>query len=86
MGYVPGPLAKVDPRALIMGAPASEGSEDVGGIFDRGSWMESHAGWARTVVTGRARLGGLAVGVIAVESNTGEDASASFACMCELHN
>jgi Carboxyl transferase domain len=28
------------------------------------------AGWARTVVTGRARLGGIPVGVIAVESQT----------------
>ena len=28
------------------------------------------AGWARTVVTGRARLGGVPVGVIAVEVNT----------------
>lgn len=28
------------------------------------------AGWARTVVTGRARLGGVPVGVIAVETNT----------------
>jgi acetyl-CoA carboxylase/biotin carboxylase 1 len=32
--------------------------------------MESQAGWARTVVTGRARLGGVPVGVIAVETNT----------------
>ena len=28
------------------------------------------AGWARTVVTGRARLGGTPVGVIAVETAT----------------
>ena len=39
-------------------------------LFDRGSWMESQAGWARTVVTGRARLGGVPVGVIAVETQT----------------
>ena len=28
------------------------------------------AGWARTVITGRARLGGTPVGVIAVETST----------------
>jgi acetyl-CoA carboxylase/biotin carboxylase 1 len=37
-------------------------------LFDRGSWFESHPEWARTVVTGRARLGGIPVGVIAVET------------------
>ena len=40
------------------------------GLFDRGSWTEAEAGWARSVVTGRARLGGVPVGVIAVESQT----------------
>jgi len=40
------------------------------GMFDRGSWVESHPGWARTVVTGRARLGGHPVGVIAVETQS----------------
>lgn len=39
-------------------------------MFDAGSWMECQAGWARTVVTGRARLGGLAVGVIGVEAQS----------------
>lgn len=37
-------------------------------MFDKNSWTESQAGWARTVVTGRARLGGIPVGVIAVET------------------
>ena len=32
--------------------------------------MESHLGWARTAVTGRARLGGQPVGVIAVETQS----------------
>jgi acetyl-CoA carboxylase/biotin carboxylase 1 len=40
------------------------------GLFDKGSWMESQAGWARTVVAGRARLGGIPVGVVAVETQT----------------
>jgi acetyl-CoA carboxylase carboxyltransferase component len=38
------------------------------GLFDRNSWTEAQAGWARTVVTGRARLNGIPVGVIAVET------------------
>lgn len=40
------------------------------GLFDRNSFTEAQAGWARTVVTGRARLGGIPVGVIAVETQT----------------
>ena len=42
------------------------------GLFDEGSWVESQAGWARSVITGRARLGGIAVGVIAPETATVE--------------
>ncbi|KAG2445384.1 hypothetical protein HXX76_000006 [Chlamydomonas incerta] len=52
------------------GSSSTSASNWQSGLFDRGSWLESQAGWARTVVTGRARLGGLAVGVIAVESAT----------------
>lgn len=65
---------KLDPRAAIAGTfpvptpPRADGW--VGGLFDRGSWLESQAGWARTVITGRARLGGIPVGVIAVETQT----------------
>ncbi|KAL4859471.1 Acetyl-CoA carboxylase 1 [Chlorella vulgaris] len=72
--YCPGEGEKLDPRAAIAGqeqAPAASGEASWrSGLFDRGSWMESQAGWARTVVTGRARLGGVPVGVIAVETNT----------------
>ncbi len=42
------------------------GSGDQLGLFDRGSWDEILQPWAQTVVTGRARLGGIPVGVIAV--------------------
>jgi acetyl-CoA carboxylase/biotin carboxylase 1 len=38
------------------------------GFFDRDSFTETLAGWARTVVCGRARLGGLPCGVVAVET------------------
>eukprot|EP00798_Chlamydomonas_sp_ICE-L_P004930 gene4931-34701_t len=48
-------------------APAA--SSWVGGLFDKRSWLESQPGWAQTVVTGRARLGGIAVGVIGVQTS-----------------
>ncbi|EFN59405.1 hypothetical protein CHLNCDRAFT_56737 [Chlorella variabilis] len=75
--YCPAEGEKLDPRAAIAGqelrSPAGHGPGEAAwqsGLFDRGSWMESQAGWARTAVTGRARLGGVPVGVIAVETNT----------------
>jgi len=43
------------------------------GFFDKGSFTESLGGWAKTVVTGRARLGGIPMGVIAVETRTVEN-------------
>ncbi len=42
------------------------------GFFDRESFTETLAGWGKTVITGRARLGGIPVGVIAVETQTVE--------------
>jgi len=44
----------------------------VGGFFDRGSWMEVMSGWAKSVVCGRARLGGIPVGVIVPETRATE--------------
>lgn len=50
------------------------GNPDVweSGFFDFGSWDEIMEPWAQTVVCGRARLGGIPVGVIAVETRTVE--------------
>ncbi|KAF7492692.1 hypothetical protein SSS_08750 [Sarcoptes scabiei] len=60
-----------DPRWMLAGRENNQGIwED--GFFDRGSWSEIMSGWALTVVTGRARLGGIPVGVIAVETRTVE--------------
>lgn len=59
-----------DPRNLIEGTVID--GQWFGGLFDRGSFFETMAGWAKTVVTGRARLGGIPVGVIAVETRTVE--------------
>ena len=51
---------KHDPRLLITGQDGELG------LLDAGSWDEILQPWAQTVVTGRARLGGIPVGVIAV--------------------
>ena len=45
-------------------------SEWLSGFFDKGSFQETLSGWAQTVVVGRARLGGIPMGVIAVETRT----------------
>lgn len=58
-----------DPRAAIRGVLDSNGNW-VGGIFDKDSFIETLEGWARTVVTGRAKLGGIPVGIVAVETQT----------------
>ncbi|EEB08176.1 acetyl-CoA/biotin carboxylase [Schizosaccharomyces japonicus yFS275] len=55
-----------DPRWLIAGKEEDEGF--LYGLFDRNSFQETLNGWARTVVVGRARLGGIPLGVIAVET------------------
>jgi len=42
------------------------------GFFAAGSFIEYLSGWGRTVVVGRARLGGIPMGVIAVETRSVE--------------
>ena len=56
---------RYDCRCLITGDPRVPGAT---GLFDAGSFTETLGGWAKTVVTGRARLGGIPIGVIAVET------------------
>ncbi|XVE55453.1 hypothetical protein DITRI_Ditri03aG0159800 [Diplodiscus trichospermus] len=63
------PENSCDPHAAICGALDSSGNWK-GGIFDRDSFVETLEGWARTVVTGRAKLGGIPVGIVAVETQT----------------
>ncbi|XP_049317448.1 acetyl-CoA carboxylase [Bactrocera dorsalis] len=62
-----------DPRWMLAGRvnPVNP-NEWENGFFDRDSWAEIMPTWAKTVVTGRARLGGVPVGVIAVETRTVE--------------
>ncbi|KAJ1949365.1 acetyl-coenzyme-A carboxylase [Linderina macrospora] len=70
IGYEP-PHGPSDPRLFLAGADTDQGW--LSGFFDRGSFVETLGGWARTVVTGRARLGGIPVGVVAVEGRTVEN-------------
>jgi acetyl-CoA carboxylase/biotin carboxylase 1 len=60
-----------DVRHLIAGQETDEGF--LSGLFDKGSFEEALAGWAKTVVIGRARLGGIPVGVIGVETRSVEN-------------
>ncbi len=60
-----------DPRYLMTGKENEDG-EWLSGFFDKGSFVESLSGWAKSVVVGRARLGGIPMGVIATENRTAE--------------
>ncbi|CAJ1961615.1 unnamed protein product [Cylindrotheca closterium] len=51
-----------DPRLMMAG----EGNTL--GFFDKGSFTEYLAGWGKSVVVGRGRLGGIPMGAIAVET------------------
>ena len=52
--------AKIDPRAALTGRLTGDGWQS--GLMDHGSWVEMQRDWARTVIVGRARLGGCPVG------------------------
>eukprot|EP01127_Copromyxa_protea_P000151 TRINITY_DN10146_c0_g1_i1.p1 TRINITY_DN10146_c0_g1~~TRINITY_DN10146_c0_g1_i1.p1 ORF type:complete len:2150 (-),score=588.81 TRINITY_DN10146_c0_g1_i1:49-6171(-) len=71
--YKPTPLP-YDPRWMLEGTTVEEGDKKtyLTGFFDKGSWTETLAGWAKNVVVGRARLGGIPVGVLCVEPRTTE--------------
>ncbi|KAF7283158.1 hypothetical protein GWI33_001223 [Rhynchophorus ferrugineus] len=70
--YVP-TKAPYDPRWMLAGRECpTDPTVWESGFFDRGSWDEILRPWAQTVVSGRAKLGGIPVGVIAVETRTVE--------------
>ncbi|KAI2617262.1 acetyl-CoA carboxylase [Hypomontagnella submonticulosa] len=69
--YSPPGKAPYDVRWLIGGKQDEDGFQP--GLFDKDSFVETLGGWARTVVVGRARLGGIPMGVIAVETRTVEN-------------
>jgi len=51
-----------DPRLML------SGTNDMPGFFDKGTFKEYLAGWGKSVVIGRGRLGGIPMGAIAVET------------------
>lgn len=69
--YTPPGKQPYDVRWLIGGKEDEEGFQP--GLFDKDSFVETLGGWARSVVVGRARLGGIPMGVIAVETRTVEN-------------
>ena len=69
--YFPPQKQPYDVRWLISGKDDEEGY--LSGLFDKDSFQEALGGWAKTVVVGRARLGGIPMGVIAVETRSVEN-------------
>ncbi|KAL3954569.1 hypothetical protein ACCO45_010132 [Purpureocillium lilacinum] len=70
--YCPPQKQPYDVRWMISGKHDDDGSFQ-SGLFDKDSFVETLGGWARTVVVGRARLGGIPMGVIAVETRSVEN-------------
>jgi acetyl-CoA carboxylase/biotin carboxylase 1 len=56
-----------DPRHMLAGTTAADGSF-VSGFLDKDSFKEYMGGWGKSVVAGRGKLGGINVGLIAVET------------------
>lgn len=54
-------------REMLAGRQEA-GDKWVSGFFDKDSFVETLAGWAKNVIVGRARLGGIPMGCIAVET------------------
>jgi len=70
--FLPEKSQPYDPRDLLRGKIDPTTHKWVSGLFDRDSWTETLGGWAKSVVTGRAKLGGIPIGVVAVETRTME--------------
>lgn len=60
-----------DPRWMLAGRQLDNGIFEKG-FFDKSSFTETMGGWAKNVIVGRARIGGLPMGVIAVETRSTE--------------
>ncbi len=68
IGFSPSPGQLYNPRSLIAGITDEVDGGWISGLFDKNSFTETLAGWGKTVVTGRARLGGIPVGIVAAET------------------
>ena len=70
--YAPESKIPYDVRWMISGKHNDDGSFE-SGLFDKDSFQETLSGWAKGVVVGRARLGGIPMGVIGVETRMVEN-------------
>lgn len=70
--YLPVKGVPYDPRALLTGGMQQGVFRP--GLLDQGSFVETLADWAKTVVVGRGRLGGVPVGCIVTENRLVEKA------------
>lgn len=59
----------------------SDGSSWVPGFFDRNSYQEYLSGWGKSIVVGRARIGGISMGVINVETRLSEQVNGTCVVM-----
>ena len=66
IGFLP-TKTPYDPRHMLAGTTDMDGSW-LSGFFDKGSFTEYLADWGKSVVMGRAKLGGVPMGVVAVET------------------
>ncbi|VDK44469.1 unnamed protein product [Anisakis simplex] len=70
VSFVPSANKDNDPRYMLTGHQDMTTLEYLDGLFDRNSFEEVKPGWGKTVITGRARLAGISVGIIAVETRS----------------
>ncbi|CCH45634.1 acetyl-CoA carboxylase, putative [Wickerhamomyces ciferrii] len=70
--YAPKSDEPYDVRWMIEGRSHEDGSFE-SGLFDKNSFQETLSGWAKGVVVGRGRLGGIPFGVIGVETQMVEN-------------
>ncbi|RLN37492.1 hypothetical protein BBO99_00001939 [Phytophthora kernoviae] len=61
-----------DPRMLLAGKVDETTGKWVSGLMDKDSFRETLDGWAKSVIVGRGRLGGIPCGVVVTEVRTSE--------------
>lgn len=70
VAFTPQKGLNYDPRLLLNGI--TEDDQWTSGFLDKNSFIETLGGWAKTVIVGRGRLGGIPIGVIVTENRTAE--------------
>jgi hypothetical protein len=66
----PSPTSSSSPASSTPLSSSLSSSSFLGGLLDKDSFLELLGGWARSVIVGRGRLGGLPLAVIAVETRS----------------